>query len=144
MIPTPLAPYVVWLKVGALALVIGLAMAGGCSVQKARDADQRHALEMTIAGKDQAIAAAATALRGSGAAIREINAEAAREVAAADAESKAFADAANVATTARVAAEKRAAALDDQFTRAQRAKPACDDLARTVVDMEGVCGISVR
>lgn len=135
---TAAAPYLFWIAIAVLlATSLGSAWVGS-RVQKAHESGARAALAAKVAKKDVAIGNAAAALRAAGAAIREINAEADRRIKAAKELNAAFADAANAATEARKAAEKR---LDDEreVWRRARRNEACRLLLDT--DIVATCGV---
>ena len=126
-----------WIKIGAVALVLALTFRAGCTVQRDRDA-------ATIAGKDAALTNAANALRASGAAIREINAEAERRIAEAERLAGAAIDAGKVAEAARIQAMAESERFAADLDKAKKRRPACAELAASLIDLEAVCGVKVR
>jgi len=131
------APYLLWIKLGALALAVGLCVRGGCVMQRHRDDAKITALNARLGQKDAALDNAARVLRGSRDAIREINAEAGSRIAASKREADAFEQAGKVADVAKQKAEQNAAALQRQIDRAKSHNPACTALMES--NMEGVC-----
>lgn len=136
------APYTLWIKLGAVAVVLAIGVRGGCSWQASRGRAEVSALRADVKAKDAALGSAAAALRGSAAALKEVNAEAARRIAVADREAAALAEAGKVAQEAKAAAERRAAQLADQIEESKRKRPACAALLQS--NVEAVCGISPR
>ena len=145
MIGDALAPYASAIKAIAFAvavtLIASVSFAGGCSVQKGREADARKALEQRNASQAQALRNAATALRASGDALDEVGRQAAAAAARADLESRELAKAGQVALDAQKTAEKRAAALAKQLDDVRR-KPDCALLQD--MDLEVVCKFKPR
>lgn len=128
---TLLNPYV-WLG-AALALL--MAFFGGCHVQKGRDAD---AMDV----KNQALGAAAASLRGSARALRQVNAEAARRIKAAEEATRVGLAAGEAAEEERrrqgKAATGKAKEFDRQLLIAQR-RTACKAWLDT--NVREVCGL---
>ena len=132
---SPLTPYLLWIKLGAAGLVIALAFDGGCRMQAARDAGK-------LAKKDQALEAAAVALRASGAALREINEEAERRIKLAEDVAQAAAQAGLLLADQHDRDVRNQAELAKQIEAAKRRRPACADLLKA--NLEVSCGFKPR
>lgn len=130
-----LTPYLLWIKLGGLALALLMAFFGGCHVQKGRDAE-------TMAAKDQALGAAAASLRGSAKALRDVNAEAARRIKAAEEAARIGLAAGEAAMTERRRQEEtvtgKAKEFDRQLLIAQRRKVCKAWLDTNVAE---ICGL---
>lgn len=131
-LPAAVAPYASLLKWGLITAILFAAFAGGCSVQKGRDAD-------AIAAKNAALENAAVALRASGDALRRQNDENAKRVAAAEREARLKADAEKVARDALADGQRKHAAAVAEWEAAGRRKPACADLL--AADLFATCGV---
>lgn len=129
-----LNPYA-WLAVAVIvaSLVTGIWLHGRHSgVESMRD---------KVAAKDAALEAAATNLRQSAAALREVNAEAARRIKAADDQAKAAGDVAKILSQA-TDAMKRQHKIDEAAWKKAVRNPDCMLLLTT--DLSRVCGVSPR
>lgn len=134
-LPTALDPYGLLIKLGIVVVVLLLAFAGGCHVQKGRDAEK-------LAKKEAALQASETSLRAAASALRRQNEENDKRIKAAEYQ-------ASMAAKAELAADaeaKRQASLlakaEKDFARklliAQR-RPNCKLWLET--NVEQVCGL---
>lgn len=140
MLKAATAPYMTYILVGVLVVAVaGTALVTG-KVKEAGFSKERAALTKKLTNKDSALANAANALRASGAALREINAEAERKLAKEKANKEAFADAANVATAGRRNAERNIITERKAWDRARK-KEACRILLDT--DIVATCGVKL-
>lgn len=137
MIREAVAPYLLWIKLGVLALVLGAGVRGGCVMQRGIDNAEITSLKADVKGRDGALLNAAGALRAAGTAIKAINAEAERRLDVAKRENEALAEAGKVAEAARERAERNAATLQAQIDRAKAKSPACTALMLS--NVEAVC-----
>lgn len=131
-IPDAIAPYASLLKWGLIVAVLFAAFAGGCSVQKNRDAK-------TIAEKNAALTSAAVALRASGDALRRQNEANAARIREAEREAAQMAAGRKAAESAREAGEKAHAAQRAAWERAGASRPSCAALLST--DLFKTCGV---
>lgn len=130
----PIRPYlpIAWLLLAAVLLF------GGCRWGKSIE---RQKWAEKVAKKDQALQTAAVALRVSGDALREVNAEAERRIKAAEDQAKLAEDAAKVLATANAAAERREADFERRLANARR-NPPCAALFDA--DLAKTCGVTPR
>jgi len=125
------APYLVWIKLGAIVAILLAAFTGGCTVQKKFDAG-------VIAKKDTALHDAANSLRAAGTALREINQEAARRIAEAKKNEKAARDAEVIAHEAAQRIAVKAMTFESKLSQARK-KASCDALLN--MDIAKECGL---
>ena len=137
MIREAMAPYTLWIKPVAALVVVALVFWAGANWQGNRDA-------ALIAKKDEALRNAARALQGSSAALRQINTEAARRIHEAERLAGAAIKAGEVADAAKIRAMHESEQFAADLDRAKKRRPACAELSRTLIDLEDVCGVSVR
>jgi hypothetical protein len=100
-----------------------------------------ESMEDKVATKDAALATAASTLRQSAAALREVNAEAGRRIAAADAQAKAAGDVAKILAQATDAMKRQHKADEAAWKKAAR-NPDCMLLLTT--DLGKTCGVMPR
>lgn len=137
----PIRPYLwlaKWLGIAAIAAVL---FVGGCNHGTKKQAERDEA---RIARKDEALRNAATALRAAGAAIDEINAESQRRILEAEATAGRALEAGKVADAAKIKAMAESERFAADLDRAKKRKPACAELAASLIDLEDVCGVHVR
>lgn len=134
-VPDPIRPYLSLVKLGLLVALLGASMLGGCRWQASRDADKLAAKDAVIAERNAALQAAADALRGAGAAIRTVNAQAEANVLAAMEQARRGADA---AAAARRDAEKTAGRVASLERELEREKTTCTE------GRARICGVPLR
>lgn len=135
MTPNPFAAQAMAAKLILYGLGFSLIFGAGCTVQKRIDAT-------AIVQKNAALTAAATALRASGDAIAQINAEAAKREAAAAKQAAESRAAEKMAMEANANSAKRALAFEKRLSAAGKSKPDCASLL--ALDLEKVCGVKSR
>lgn len=140
-VANPLAPYMVWIKLGLIAAVFLIGMRAGCSIQKSADADKiadadkRHGQDVEIHMQDEA------RLKAAAKAITAVNEAAARAIAASKAAEALANESSKVAAVAAEDARKKAEKFDKLLNDAKRKKP-CAALLDT--QLEDVCDIPLR
>lgn len=134
------APYLLYILLAAFAVtVVGTVMVTS-KVKDGKFATEKAGYVKKIADKDLVLQNSANALRGSAAAIREINAEADRRIAEERATKQAFADAANAATEGRKRAEANIVTKRKEWERARK-NETCRLLLDT--DIVATCGVKL-
>lgn len=125
------APYLGWIKFGAIAAILLTSFLGGCHEQKLRD-------NAVIAKKDTALQQAAESLRAAGNALNAVNAEAQREIAAAKANAKSAKAAEGIAHQAAAAMAQRVTGYEKKLEIARKSAQ-CDALLKR--DLFKECGL---
>ena len=122
----------------AAMLLTALLFIGGVYVGKGQSAKQLAAKDRVIATKSEALRNAGASLGAAATALREVNAEAERRIAAAAYEAEQAKLAGVAAAGAQAAADKRMATFDAEVARA-RTRPTC--AALLAADVGATCGI---
>lgn len=130
-----LQPYIGLIK--AIVFALAMTVIGALLYMGGRDSGKVD-MAAQVTAKSIALRDAAHALRAAGTALREVNAEAKRRIAAAAAAKREAERAGIAAAAARHAAEARAAEYKRRLDAARRV-PACARLLDT--DVEAICGL---
>ena len=137
----PIRPYLWLAKWLGLAAIVAVLFVSGCNHGTKKQAERDEA---RIARKDEALRNAATALRGAGDAIEAINTEAQRRIREAEETAGRALEAGKVADAAKIEAMAESERFAADLERAKKRKPACAELAASLIDLEATCGLSVR
>ena len=118
MLSEVIDPYLVWIKLGAVGLVLGLCFGGGCHVQKARDTSKIESLN--------------TQLGAAGAALTAVNTETKAKEVAATAAAKRASEAAQRSADAAKALSRELAGIQSDIDAAKH-DPKCKQSLETKV-----------
>ena len=137
---TRLAPGFVSLALlGLTVVMLGIGGYGGIAIGERRGFDVIEAKNAALAQAASDLRDSRDALRGAAKALREVNDEAQRRIAAAEAEKRASDQASIAALAAADDAEARLAEHRARTDRARRERPGCAALLDTY--LEAVCGL---
>ena len=126
-----LKPYMIYIKIALAAIILSVAFAGGCKVQKGIDAEEISSMKSKLTDAAGQLRAAAKALRDQNTANKAyMDKQAERR--------KEEADAVAVALEAEKKAKKRAKAFQSQYEHAMK-NPTCAALLNA--DINKVCGL---
>lgn len=120
------------LRVGIVAVLLGVGFFGGCTVQKRLDSAD-------IERKNTALSSASSALLSAKSAIEEINREADKRLAESKKQESEARAAEKLAREANEFSAKRADAFEKRLAKAGKSKPDCAQLL--AMDLEAVCGV---
>lgn len=131
----PLAPYMLWLKLGLAGVLLGAAFLGGCHVQAGRDAAKIEGQKTALLQAASQLGDARDSLRAAATTFGQISAQTRANAKAAAEQIKAGNDQAKRAKADKVKSDQRAAKLEKQLLD-ERAE--CQDAGRRI------CGIPLQ